>query len=218
MRKLLIADYHPLIREAVRDAVKSACPDCQVFEAGDLDGALLIAHENTDLDLMILDIDMPGMQGLRGLVKVRKELPLVSVAIITAVRDKQVALQAITLGASGVVSKSSSGVEIVKAIRRMNEGVIKLPYDIFHGPDEESGRRKRKEIPETLLQKLTPTQLFVLERMAKGESNKLIGYNLKIAESTVKSHVSSILRKLNALNRTQVILSVSGGKFDLYLR
>ena len=171
MYNILIADDHPLFREAICNVIRSDFPDCTIIETADLDSTLLLACERDDLDLILLDLNMPGMSGLNGLMSLRNEAPTIPVVIVSAEQDKHIVLQAITYGAVGFITKSTP----------------------------------RK-------------QLQVLERMAKGEANKQIAYNLDIAETTVKAHVSAILRKLNVHNRVQAILSVGDIDFSTYLR
>ncbi|MBU0565342.1 MAG: response regulator transcription factor [Gammaproteobacteria bacterium] len=218
MNKILIADDHPLIREAIRDVISEAYGDSQFFEVGDFESAFSLALEIQDVDLILLDIGMPGMNGLNGLIELRKELPKIHVAIVTSIRDSQVASQAIAFGASGYITKTSSSIKIIEAIKLIGEGGVYLSSDILHSQAAEAGQYSARVMNEIHLDALTPKQRLVLGHMVKGESNKLIAYNLKLAESTVKSHVSSILRKLDAHNRIQVILSAAGIKFNPYSR
>jgi DNA-binding NarL/FixJ family response regulator len=217
MNKILIADDHPLIRDVIRDVISEAYCDIQFFEVGDFESAFSLALEIQDIDLILLDIGMPGMNGLNGLIRLRKELPKVKIAIVTSIRDSQVASQAIAFGASGYITKTSSSIKIIEAIGLICKGGIYLSSDIMQNQAEKAGHYSARIMSQIHLDALTPKQHLVLGHMVKGESNKLIAYNLNLAESTVKSHVSSILRKLDAHNRTQVILSAAGIK-NSYLR
>jgi len=166
---------------------------------------------------------MPGMNGLNGLISLRNEAPTIPVVIVSAEDDKQIVLQAITCGAVGFISKSSPRAQMTEALEQILQGNVYLPSDIIRQSDQESSRRNRRtndhpQIAPELLSSLTRRQLLVLERMAKGESNKQIAYNLHIAETTVKAHVSAILRKLGVHNRVQAILSASDIDFAQYLR
>ncbi len=190
------------------------------METADLDSALALTAEHDDLDLILLDLNMPGMHGLNGLINLRNEAPTIPVVIVSAEQDKQVVLQAITYGAVGFITKSSPRSQMTDAIEQILNGNVYLPPDIIRTQKSPMGRRlnENPSFPPELLQALTRKQLLVLERMTKGESNKQIAYTLDIAETTVKAHVSAILRKLNVHNRVQAILSAGDIDFGAYLR
>lgn len=219
MYKILIADDHPLFREAIHNVIRDGFPDSEILETADLDSALALTEEHDDLDLVLLDLNMPGMHGLNGLINLRNEAPTIPVVIVSAEQDKQIVLQAITYGAVGFITKSSPRAQMTEAIEQILNGNVYLPSDIIRS-QKPTTRHHHSEpsIPPELLQALTRKQLLVLERMTKGESNKQIAYNLDIAETTVKAHVSAILRKLNVHNRVQAILSASDIDFSSYLR
>ncbi|MGV8891128.1 MAG: response regulator [Pseudomonas sp.] len=219
MYKILIADDHPLFREAIHNVISDGFPGSEVMETADLDSALVLTQEHDDLDLILLDLNMPGMHGLNGLINLRNEAPTIPVVIVSAEQDKQVVLQAITYGAVGFITKSSPRVQMTEAIQQILNGNVYLPPDIIR--TQKCGSRRMNDAPSfppELLQALTRKQLLVLERMTKGESNKQIAYTLEIAETTVKAHVSAILRKLNVHNRVQAILSAGDIDFGSYLR
>lgn len=219
--KILIADDHPLFREAISSVIASGFEGSEILETDDLDSALEITRDNDDLDLILLDLNMPGMHGLNGLISLRNEAPTIPVVIVSAEEDKQVVLQAITYGACGFITKSSPRAQMTEAIQQILNGNVYLPSDIIRTGKESSQRRVRNDdnpISPELLNSLTRRQLLVLERMAKGESNKQIAYNLNIAETTVKAHVSAILRKLGVHNRVQAILSAGDVDFNQYLK
>jgi DNA-binding NarL/FixJ family response regulator len=219
MYKILIADDHPLFREAIHNVISDGFPGSEVMETADLDSALVLTQEHNDLDLILLDLNMPGMHGLNGLINLRNEAPTIPVVIVSAEQDKQVVLQAITYGAVGFITKSSPRVQMTEAIQQILNGNVYLPPDIIR--TQKCGTRRMNDAPSfppELLQALTRKQLLVLERMTKGESNKQIAYTLEIAETTVKAHVSAILRKLNVHNRVQAILSAGDIDFGSYLR
>ena len=220
MYKILIADDHPLFREAIHNVISDGFPGSEVMETADLDSALALTREHDDLDLILLDLNMPGMHGLNGLINLRNEAPTIPVVIVSAEQDKQVVLQAITYGAVGFITKSSPRSQMTDAIEQILNGNVYLPPDIIRTQKSPMGCRLNETpafAPE-LLQALTRKQLLVLERMTKGESNKQIAYTLEIAETTVKAHVSAILRKLNVHNRVQAILSAGDIDFGAYLR
>ncbi len=220
MYKILIADDHPLFREAIHNVIADGFTGSDVMETADLDSALALTREHDDLDLILLDLNMPGMHGLNGLITLRNEAPTIPVVIVSAEEDKQIVLQAITYGAVGFITKSSPRAQMTDAIEQILNGNVYLPSDIIRSSKQTPRRASHEEsgIPPELLQALTRKQLLVLERMTKGESNKQIAYNLDIAETTVKAHVSAILRKLGVHNRVQAILSAGDIDFSAYLR
>ncbi|MGB0732798.1 MAG: response regulator [Pontibacterium sp.] len=221
MYKILIADDHPLFREAITNVIAKSFPGCETIETEDLDSALALTQEDDDLDLILLDLNMPGMNGLNGLITLRNEAPTVPVVIVSAEEDKQIVLQAITYGAVGFITKSSPREQMTEALQQILAGNVYLPSDIIRSTQTSTRRSTRSEepqIPPELLSSLTRRQLLVLERMSKGESNKQIAYNLNIAETTVKAHVSAILRKLNVHNRIQAVLSAGNIDFSEYLK
>src|SRR6218665_141647 len=219
MYKILIADDHPLFREAIHNVISDGFPDSEVMETADLDSALLLTQEHDDLDLILLDLNMPGMHGLNGLINLRNHAPTIPVVIVSAEQDKQIVLQAITYGAVGFITKSSPRSQMTEAIEQILNGQVYLPSDIIRTQKNPTRRTQNEPtIPPELLQALTRKQLLVLERMTKGESNKQIPYNLDLAETTVKAHVSALLRKLNVHNRVQAILSAGDIDFAAYLR
>ncbi|AMW82628.1 MULTISPECIES: response regulator transcription factor [Pseudomonas] len=220
MYKILIADDHPLFREAIHNVISDGFPGSEVMETGDLDSALALSQEHDDLDLILLDLNMPGMHGLNGLINLRNESPTIPVVIVSAEQDKQVVLQAITYGAVGFITKSSPRLQMTEAIQQILNGNVYLPPEIIRS-QKIGGQRRMNDclgLAPELLQALTRKQLLVLERMTKGDSNKQIAYSLEIAETTVKAHVSAILRKLNVHNRVQAILSAGDIDFGAYLR
>ena len=219
MYQVLIADDHPLFREAIARVIDDGFPGSTLLEASDLDTALAMAGRHDDLDLVLLDLNMPGMQGLGGLVQLRNLFPTLPAVIVSAEEEKRVILQTITYGAVGFITKSTPRKQMIQALEQVLAGSIYLPADIIRAGAGDEGAASRRE-PDDLsevLATLTRKQLQVFERMSRGESNKVIAYQLNIAESTVKAHVSAILRKLGATNRVQAILSAGDIDFTAYL-
>ncbi|KPP97829.1 response regulator transcription factor [Marinobacter sp. HL-58] len=209
LSKVMIADYQPLFRDAIRDIIL-VNHDCErVFEVSSLEDAMEIISKHGNLDIIFFDLDMPEMQGLGGLGSLNEIAPSLPIIVMSFRLNRYLASQAIGHGAMGVVAKTASRHEIVDAIRQILGGKI----CICAGSDEfESGNGRASSEAEgdlSQLQSLTKRQQTVLERMTLGESNKQIAYKLHLAETTVKAHVSAVLRKLNAQNRVQAILTAS---------
>ena len=219
--KLLIADDHPLFREAIADVIRARYPDAEILQSENLEAAAELAEAHDDLDLILLDLNMPGMHGLNGLMQLRNDAPTIPVVIISAEEDKNIVLQAMTYGAVGFIIKSLPREKMTEALEQVLAGQVYLPSDVIRSSADPSRSRRRQDenqIPPEMLNSLTRRQLLVLERMANGESNKQIAYNLCIAETTVKAHVSAILRKLNVHNRIQAVLSAGNIDFNQYLK
>ena len=219
MYEILVADDHPLYREAIISVIQHSFPDAITHEAEDFDAALKIVEQNDQLDLILLDLNMPGMTDLNGLIHLRNEAPDIPVAIISAEDNRDVVLRSVTYGAVGFISKVASGENIGDAIKKIMAGQVYLPSDIVR--NTKTTLRPAPEEPQAFdtkqISSLTRRQLLVLERLSKGESNKQIAYELNIAETTVKTHVSAILSKLNVHNRMQAVLCASKINFDQYL-
>ena len=220
MYKILIADDHPLFREAIHNVISDGFPGSEVMETADLDSALALTQEHDDLDLILLDLNMPGMHGLNGLINLRNESPTIPVVIVSAEQDKQIVLQAITYGAVGFITKSSPRLQMTEAIQQILNGNVYLPPDIIR-TQKTSTHRRLNETPGFAAGTVAgpdPQAIAGAGAHDQGESNKQIAYTLEIAETTVKAHVSAILRKLNVHNRVQAILSAGDIDFGSYLR
>ncbi|WP_417584269.1 response regulator [Nitrincola sp.] len=220
MIKLLIADDHPLFREALINVISAALTNPEIIEAGTLDDALVLAQAHEDMDLILLDINMPGMHGLDGLSALRREAPTIPVVIISAEEDKQTVLKALNQGAAGFIAKSAARDEMATALQQILQGEVYLPASIMRKTQETPlpTTQTRPSLSMELLFSLTRRQLLVLERMVKGESNKQIATHLNIAETTVKAHVSAILAKLGVNNRVQAILAANDLDFSTIIR
>lgn len=220
MNKILIADDHPLFRDAIKSVITEKLPGYMLIETANLDEAIELVDENPDIDLILLDLNMPGMDGLNGIVRMRNQAPEIPLGIISAEEDKSVVLQTIGYGAVGFIPKSTTRDTIAQAIEQILDGQVYMPADIIRSGSSHSGsgmHRQGNDIDLKNISHLTRKQLQVFERMAKGKSNKQIAYEMNIAETTVKAHVSAILHKLNVKNRIQAVLCASNIDFDQYL-
>jgi DNA-binding NarL/FixJ family response regulator len=200
--RIVVADDHPLFRDALRLAIVEALPSPQVVEAGSLqavEAALLAAPET---DLVMLDLNMPGMQGFSGLVFLRAQFPSTPVAVVSANEEASVVRRAIEFGAAGYVSKSASPAEIRSALVALLAGEMSLPDGI-----DLTGELTDSEAElAARLATLTAQQVRVLMMLNEGQLNKQIAHALGVSEGTVKSHVSRILQKLQVDSRTQAVI------------
>jgi len=185
--RFLIVEDHPLFREALEGALQMAAPEADILQATSIEGALELLASTVDLDLILLDLSMPGTTGLSGIIRVRKAFPRIPVIIVSGHQDPQIISGALSLGVSGYILKSAS----YRALARSQRAA---------SPAQDLLKR---------LHDLTPQQLRVLEMLKRGLQNKQIAYELKISETTVKVHVSDILRKLNVMSRTKAIVEMS---------
>ena len=203
--KFVIADDHPLFRGALKQALSGLDEQAQVLEAGDFDATRAIVAANDDLDLILLDLSMPGVSGLSGLVTLRGLQAGVPVVVVSARDDRETVRRALSLGASGFISKSSNLEQLRNAIRVVLDGGVWAP------DEHELGVERDQEISELIerLQTLTPQQTRVLTMIAEGLLNKQIAYELSVSEATIKAHVSAILQKLGVDSRTQAVIQLA---------
>ncbi len=203
MYKFLIADDHPLFRDAIKQVIDEKWEGADILEVSNLDEAKEAADNDDDLDVVLLDLNMPGAEGFSGLVSIRNSAPMLPVVIISAEESPDVIQRALTCGALGFIPKSSSKERIGDAIQAVLSGKSFVPPELAEAIEEK--RRMDDELKEKAAL-LTPAELGVLELLTLGKPNKIIAYELDIKESTVKAHISSILRKLGVHSRTQAVL------------
>jgi len=218
MYNILVADDHPLYRDAISRTIRGQFVNASVLEAEDLGSAMTIAQQNPDLDMILLDLNMPGMDGLNGLIQLRTHCPSIPIVIVSAENDRKVVLKSITYGAVGFIVKSLPRDVMIQALVQVLSGQVYLPADVFWNSSPTHHSHFEHGSNTDCFQSLTRRQLLVLEQMAKGESNKQIAFTLHIAETTVKAHVSAVLRKLNVHNRIQAIIAASDIDFHEYLK
>ena len=207
MYRLLVADDHPLFREAMVAVIARGLSGSETLEAASLSAALSLVAEHDDLDLALLDLGLPDAEGLSGLAQLRQAAPWLPVVIVSAEQHKQTILEALNLGAVGYIPKSTPRDALLTALQQILAGQVYLPPDIMRATSQPLPVRRPPSAAE--LASLTDKQREVLAHMVKGESNKMIAYRLDIAETTVKTHVSAILRKLRVSSRVQAILLAS---------
>jgi len=202
MPTLLIAGDHPLFREALRGAVQRVLPDAQLREAEDVDALYALVEAEPDADLLLLDLNMPGAQGFSALVHLRALHPQLPIVMVSAREEPAVMRRALDHGAMGFIPKSADAATLGEAITRVLDGDRWAPAAASAAPaasaDEHDAAQRVCD--------LTPQQFRVLQMLGEGLLNKQIGYELGVSEATIKAHMTAILRKLGASNRTQAVL------------
>ncbi len=202
MPTILVADDHPLFREALRNAVARALPHAQLREADSVDALYALVEREPDADLLLLDLNMPGAHGFSALVHLRAHFPQLPVMVVSAREEPAVMRRALDHGAVGFLPKSADATTLGEAIDTVLAGDRWAPAAALKAPaaaaDEHDAAQRVRE--------LTPQQFRVLQMLGDGLLNKQIAYELGVSEATIKAHMTAILRKLGANNRTQAVL------------
>lgn len=193
--RFLVADDHPMVRDALASALGQAFAGAVVGMAATLAEAQAALERDPETDALLLDLDMPGMDGLTGLALLRSEHPTVPIIVVSAAREAAIVRRAYDLGASAYVDKSASLAKISGIVRDVLAGEVFAPPDAE--PVEPFAQRAAQ---------LTPQQWRVLALMVQGDQNKQIAYKLGVGEATIKAHVTVILRKLGVRSRTQAVI------------
>jgi DNA-binding NarL/FixJ family response regulator len=203
--RLLIADDHPLFRGALREAVSGISPQIEVAEAGTFEETVEVLERGGEVDLVLLDLSMPGARGFSGLMYLRAQYPGVPVAIVSANDDDAIIRRCMDFGASGFIPKTLAVEGMRTAVSRILSGGVWTP------PDVDLSARSDAEAAELMarMAALTPQQVRVLMMLSEGLLNKQIAYQLGVSEATVKAHVSAILQKLGVESRTQAVIAAA---------
>ena len=201
--KVIIADDHPLFREALSLALDRALGGVEIFQAGNMEELEQVSREHDKADLVLLDLHMPGVQGFSALIYLRAHHPELPVCVISANNNPIVIQRAMDHGAAAFIHKSAAIGEMREALLAVLAGDIWQPAELdgitsATPPDE-------LEVAERISE-LTPQQFRVLMMVTEGLLNKQIAYDLEISEATVKAHMTAIFRKLGVTNRTQAVL------------
>ncbi|MCP4790429.1 MAG: response regulator transcription factor [Gammaproteobacteria bacterium] len=201
---IIIADDHPLFRAALKQSLTSAVDDARILEAESL--KQLEQHVHGEIDLVLLDLHMPGANGFSGLIYLRNHYPSVPVVVVSGNEKPIVMHRAVQFGATGFIPKSSSMETIADAIREVLNGEVWLPDDL---PDMDATTDAEDNKFAEQLATLTPQQFKVMIMLTEGLLNKQIAYELEVSEATIKAHVTAILRKLGVYSRTQAVIAAS---------
>jgi DNA-binding NarL/FixJ family response regulator len=201
----VIADDHPLFRGALREAVTGLFELADIAEAGTFNEVAELLEHGGDVDLVLLDLTMPGVRGFSGLMYLRAQYPGVPVIVVSANDDPAAIRRCMEFGASGFIPKTL-GVEAMRgAISGILSGGVWTPpdVDLTAGSDAETAALMAR------MAMLTPQQVRVLMMLSEGLLNKQIAFQLGVSEATVKAHVSAILQKLGVESRTQAVIAAA---------
>jgi DNA-binding NarL/FixJ family response regulator len=202
---LIIADDHPLFRDALRLAVASVVTPARISEAGSFEDLTAMLERETDVDLVLLDLKMPGISGFSGLIYLRAQYPAIPVVVVSASDDVETIRRSLDFGASGFVPKRFGVEKLGEAILRVLDGDVWIPPDIDLSAASDPEMTKLRDRLVTL----TPQQVRVLMMLSEGLLNKQIAYELGVSEATIKAHVSAILQKLGVESRTQAVIAAA---------
>lgn len=196
--RILLADDHDLVRDAISALLQKDDPNVVVIAVEDLTKAIACAHQEDAFDVIILDLRMPGMNGLSGVTTIQNaslETPIIIMSGSASTDDVHAALK---VGAKGFVPKTLAGKSLINAVRLVASGESYVPTDIL--------TQSRTVQPGGMRAPLTPRETEVLGQLRQGHSNKEIARVLAIAETTVKLHVRSLSDKFSARNRTDIVI------------
>jgi len=203
--RLVIADDHPLFRGALREAVNGLFEKVDITEAGTFDDVSALLDQRGDIDLVLLDLTMPGARGFSGLMYLRAQYPGVPVIVVSANDDPVAIRRCMDFGASGFIPKTLGVDEMRDVIARILKGGVWTP------PDVNLDSKADVEMSQLMakMATLTPQQVRVLMMLSEGLLNKQIAFQLGVSEATVKAHVSAILQKLGVDSRTQAVIAAA---------
>jgi DNA-binding NarL/FixJ family response regulator len=205
--KTLLIDDHPLFREGLAMVMTHAFPQLKLHQAGDITEALARIAEQGDIALALLDLNLPDSSGLQGLQRLREHAPQVTVVVLSADESSDTVMAAIDAGAAGFIPKTARLGVMQDALRVVLDGGVYLPDSILSTSTAPAAPAVAPEADAAL--GLSPRQLDVLKLLIEGKPNKLICRELELSESTVKTHLAAIFRRLNANSRTQAVVAAA---------
>jgi len=220
MLKLLVIEDHTLVREGLVNLLAQVEDGVVVADRPDFESALALLDDEDEVDLILLDLALPGIDGFAGLDILRRRYPAIPVAVISAFDDLPTITRVMNLGASGFIPKSLSGVQVLAAVRQVLAGEIFRPQGAGKGgyldgavarPPAGSGGSGIGPAEFGL----TERQAEVLALLTRGLSNREIAARLELSEGTVKIHVTAILKALGVASRTQALVAVTRYGIDL---
>lgn len=207
--KILVVDDHPLIREALRQVLKQLDQHIELLEAPSAGETLAAAAQHDDLDLILLDLTLPGSDEFELLRELREQYPAVPVVVLSASDQPETVMRALDEGAMGFIPKTSNNAALIGALRLVLSRGVYLPPQVLrqhaatHASCSPAPPASCRDIG------LTERQAQALALLVQGKPNRLICRELNLAEETVKIHITAILKALKAANRTQAVIAVS---------
>jgi len=206
VRDVLVIDDHPLFCDALALTLGKAFSLVSVRTAASLREAEEALSRGQRADALVLDLNLPDADGIEAVARLRRLAASVPLTVVSAYTSPTTIRACLELGASGFVPKNQPREEMVRAFRAMWEGEVYVPEDLV---EDRPARPHQRAAPDNLSQRLatlTPRQTRILRLVCEGKANKQIAYELSIAETTVKTHVTAILSKIGVHSRTQVAL------------
>lgn len=202
---IVFADDHDLIREAIKPFLQRLGDEVTIFEAGDFDHAVDSVINTPDLDLILLDLDMPGMNGLTGIERMAQKSPDVPIVILSGHINRQDVFDALEKGASGYISKTTKGSALINALQLVLAGEKYLPASVLSENSSQAPSLGDQPGESPLFNKLSKRENDVLRGVVDGKTNKEIARQLDLDDMTIKVHVRSVYRKLGVSNRAQAV-------------
>jgi len=207
MAKLIVADDHPLFRNALINAISSTFATKATIETDSFESTCVALEQHPDTDLLLLDLHMPGNCGFLGLIQLRKNYPALPIVVISASEELDVIRRVMAFGASAYVPKSANPLDISAALNAVMAGELWVPLRLKNQVLDIHSREAEEDLDlAARVAQLTQQQYKVLYYLTEGWLNKQIAYDLHISEATVKAHITAIFRKLGVTNRTQVVI------------
>jgi DNA-binding NarL/FixJ family response regulator len=211
MLKFLIADDHPLFREALKGALQSEFVDVNYLESDSFSSTLNTLRRHRNVSLLLLDLDMPGCEDYYGLLRVRHNFPDLPIAVVSASDDVNTIADSLEFGANSFVPKTTSTSNMITALQMTLDGGSWVPPSSANKIQQVTS--DKVAIAEKV-RELTPKQFKVLQLVKQGLMNKDIAEQLKVTEATVKAHVSMLFKRLGVKSRTQILVAIEKLRID----
>ena len=210
--RFLIVEDHPLFRRALRAVLEATAGETEIFEVASIADAVETIESAGRINLVLLDLHLPGTKDFYGLLELRKRFPRVPIAVVSSLDDPEIVREALRIGASGFIPKSFKKQDFQHVINEILSGDVYAPPCLKQLEDDGSVTERDELLAG--LKSLTRRQLTVLQKIREGKPNREIAADLGVRETTVKAHVSDILDKLNAFSRTQLVAIVKRLDFE----
>lgn len=214
---VLVIDDHPLFCEALAMTLENILELSAIKTANSLTAGLEMLETGFKADAVVLDLNLPDVSGVDGLLQLRTRMPKIPIVVVSALGDSRVITAVIAAGAAGFIRKDAPRDELANAFQKIWAGETYLPDDYTRSTESGGDIEKMERVVERL-SSLTPQQVTILKLVCEGKLNKQIAYDLTIAETTVKAHITAILRKLGVHSRTQAVLLAKEAEFSALLK